>query len=101
VARRPRGARELDDIDAVFDALANESRRHILQVLHARGEMTSGQVAERFSCSWPTTTGHLRQLEAAGLVRVERAGRERRYSVDLDRLLSVTDLWLGVFRRRS
>jgi DNA-binding transcriptional ArsR family regulator len=60
--------------------------------------MTAGDIAARFSCSWPTTTGHLRVLEAAGLVRVEKAGRERRYSVDVDRLLAVTGLWLEPFR---
>jgi DNA-binding transcriptional ArsR family regulator len=78
--------------------LANESRRHILQVLHARGEMTAGDIAARFAHSWPTTTGHLRQLEEAGLVLVERTGRQRRYSVATDRLLEVTGMWLDVFR---
>jgi DNA-binding transcriptional ArsR family regulator len=68
-------------------------------VLLARGEMTAGEVAARFSHSWPTTTGHLRQLESAGLVSVERAGRERRYSADTERLVGVTDLWLASFRR--
>jgi DNA-binding transcriptional ArsR family regulator len=60
--------------------------------------MTAGQVAARFSHSWPTTTGHLRQLEDAGLVRCERVGRERHYSVDARRLVSVTDLFLTRFR---
>jgi DNA-binding transcriptional ArsR family regulator len=70
-------------------------------VLLARGEMTAGEVAARFSHSWPTTTGHLRQLESAGLVRVERAGRERRYSADRARLVRVTDLWLSSFRGQN
>ena len=44
-------------VDAVFGALAHASRRHILLVLHYRGgEMTAGDIARRFECSWPTTT---------------------------------------------
>jgi DNA-binding transcriptional ArsR family regulator len=63
--------------------------------------MTAGEIADRFVHSWPTTTGHLRQLEDAGLVRVERIGRERRYSVDRERLLGVTDLWFAAFRENE
>jgi DNA-binding transcriptional ArsR family regulator len=71
------------DLEAVFGALAHASRRHILLVLHHRGgSMTAGEIADRFACSWPTTTRHLRTLETAGLVRVERKGRERIYRVD-------------------
>src|SRR5262245_22906062 len=97
-AARPKGLRDLDDIDAVFGALAHASRRHILLVLHARGgAMTSGDLASRFSCSWPTTTRHLRLLEEAGLVTVEAEGRERRYRLATDRLRSVTARYLGAF----
>lgn len=39
--------------------------------------MTAGEIAERFSCTWPTTSRHLRVLESAGLVRVEKRGRAR------------------------
>jgi DNA-binding transcriptional ArsR family regulator len=77
--REPRdGARELAELDRVMEALAHASRRHVLVVLHARGgEMTSGALAERFSCSWPTTSRHVRILEEAGLVHVARLGRRR------------------------
>jgi DNA-binding transcriptional ArsR family regulator len=83
----------------VFAALAHPTRRHILQVLHARGgTMTAGDVAARFSCAWPTTTRHLNVLAAAGLVRVEHRGRERWYAIEVDRLRAVTDRWLAAFR---
>jgi DNA-binding transcriptional ArsR family regulator len=59
--------------------------------------MTAGELAERFSHSWSTTTRHLQRLEAAGLVRVERAGRERRYALDADHLLRTTAVFLDVF----
>jgi DNA-binding transcriptional ArsR family regulator len=97
-AGRPKGLRDLDDIDAVFGALAHGTRRHILLVLHARGgAMTSGELASRFSCSWPTTTRHLRVLEEAGLVSVEAEGRERRYRLERGHLRGVAARFLGAF----
>jgi DNA-binding transcriptional ArsR family regulator len=82
----------------VFNALANRTRRTILLVLHARGgEMTSGAIAARFDCSWPTTSQHLRVLEKAGLVTIELRGREHAYRLDPDRLRSVAGAWLDRF----
>lgn len=59
--------------------------------------MTAGQIADRFSCSWPTTTRHLRVLEEAGLVTVEKSGRERRYRLAAGRLRDVVERWLASF----
>jgi DNA-binding transcriptional ArsR family regulator len=63
--------------------------------------MTAGQLAGRFSHSWPTTTRHLRELESAGLIQCKPVGRERHYLLDRERLLGVTELWFGVFRDTS
>ena len=94
----PRGLVELDALEAVFTALAHQSRRTILSVLHARGgQMTSGEIAGRFDCAWPTTTRHLRILEAAGLVTVRMNGRERIYVLDTDTLHSVAGGWVTRF----
>ena len=92
--------RELQDLDEVFAGLAHASRRQVLLALHFHGgEMTAGEIAARFDCTWPTTSRHLKQLEACGLVRVERRGRERVYSLDRERLELVAGKWLGHFRR--
>lgn len=56
--------------------------------------MTAGDLAARFSHSWPTTTRHLRTLVDAGLVTVERRGRERHYHLQRDRLTAMLALWL-------
>jgi DNA-binding transcriptional ArsR family regulator len=89
---------ELDDFEAVFAALAHPSRRQILLVLHARGErVRAGDIARRFACSWPTTTRHLRVLEEAGLVHVQKQGRERVYALDRSRLQDVVGGWLDYF----
>jgi DNA-binding transcriptional ArsR family regulator len=88
----------LTDLEAVFAALAHEQRRHILLTLRFRGgAMTAGEIADRFACSWPTTTRHLRVLLDAGLVSVERRGRERVYTLDRRRLVTVAGEWLAWF----
>jgi DNA-binding transcriptional ArsR family regulator len=90
--------RELEEIDRVFAALAHPSRRQILLALHFHGDqMTAGEIAARFECTWPTTSRHLGQLRDAGLVRVERRGRERVYALDRERLERVAGRWLGHF----
>jgi DNA-binding transcriptional ArsR family regulator len=82
----------------VFAALAHEQRRHILLTLKFRGgEMTAGDIADRFACSWPTTTRHLRVLESAGLVSVEKRGRERIYKLETARLRGIAGGWLAWF----
>lgn len=95
------GIAEVEATDRVFDALAHASRRHILVFLQARGDrVKAGEIARRFSCSWPTTSRHLRILEGAGLVRVEKQGRERFYALDRDRLVHVAGRWLAHFGGR-
>jgi len=92
--------RELEDLNRVFSALAHASRRQILLSLHFHGgEMTAGEIASRFECTWPTTSRHLRQLEVAGLVHVQPRGRERVYSIDRERLEQVAGGWLEHFAR--
>jgi DNA-binding transcriptional ArsR family regulator len=89
--------KRLADYDAVFAALDSAARRQILMILHFRGNsMTAGEIADRFSCAWPTTSRHLRKLESAGLVEVERAGREWIYRLSRDRL-GVAAEWLAWF----
>lgn len=97
---KTRAARELEQIDAVFSALAHPVRRLVLLVLHFRGgSMSAGQIAGRFSCSWPTVSRHLRLLQQSGLVKVEAEGRSRLYSVDYELLNEVAGGWLAWFRR--
>ena len=89
-------AEKLAALDAVVAALAHPARRQILLTIHFRGAATAGEIAGRFAHKWPTTTRHLRVLEEAGLVRHERRGRSRVYSVDKSRLGLVSE-WLSWF----
>ncbi|MCZ6785569.1 MAG: metalloregulator ArsR/SmtB family transcription factor [Planctomycetota bacterium] len=96
--RSTSAAKRLEDIEAVFSALAHPSRRQILLVLHFRGgELPAGDIASRFGCSWPTTTRHLGVLRAAGLIDVEQDGRQRLHRLKRDRLDEVVGEWLANF----
>ena len=93
-----RAGAELAQTESVFDALAHAQRRQILLVLRFRGgEMTAGEIAERFACSWPTTTRHLRILERARLVRVKKRGRGRIYRLDRRTLRGIVGKWMRWF----
>lgn len=65
----------------VFRALADETRRTILQFLRD-GPLTSGEIAERFNSSWPTISRHLAVLRDAELVTTQRRGQEIRYELN-------------------
>jgi DNA-binding transcriptional ArsR family regulator len=96
--RQRDGAAELDEIERVFSALAHAARRHILLVLHARGDrVSSKEIDERFAHSWPTTRGHLRKLEQANLLTIEAEGRHRFYSLNVPVLRRVVGGWLNHF----
>ena len=93
-----RAVAELAQTESVFDALAHAQRRQILLVLRFRGgAMTAGEIADRFACSWPTTTRHLRILERAKLVRVKKRGRERVYRLDRKTLRGTVRKWMRWF----
>lgn len=83
------------ETERVFDALAHEARRQIILVLSYQGpELPSGYLATRFTHSWPTTTRHLRVLEAAGVVSVRTEGRNCWYRLNRDFLRRVVRGWL-------
>jgi DNA-binding transcriptional ArsR family regulator len=84
-----------DDVDQVFEALAHPARRHILVMLGTLGgELPSGYLAKRFEHSWPTTSRHLKVLEEAGLVLVQREGRSARYRLNRERVQGAVAQWL-------
>jgi len=66
-------------------------------VMHFRGDaMNAGEIAERFSCRWPTVSRHMKILEHAGLVHVEKNGRERLYRVERNNL-NIARSWFASF----
>src|SRR6185436_1939499 len=67
--------------NAVYRALADETRRSILDYLRD-GPRTSGEIADQFHSSWPTISRHLAVLRAGGLVVAERKGQAIYYELN-------------------
>jgi len=74
-------------LDKVFEALASSPRRQILAYL-SEAELTTTQLAERFSMSAPAISRHLSILENAGLVSSERQGQFVMYRLNRDNLVN-------------
>ena len=68
---------EPDRLDVMFAALADPTRRAIVERLAAKGELAVGDIAEPFRISAPAISRHLQVLERAGLIerRIERQWR--------------------------
>ena len=83
-------------LDRTFSALADSTRRAIVQRL-AAGELTVTELARPFAISLPAISRHLRVLEAAALVRQERDGQFRRCRLDAQGLQTAGE-WLDFYR---
>ena len=75
-----------------FAALADPTRRAIVEML-ARGPLTSGEIARRFTISPSAVSQHLKILREARLARVQVAGQQRIYELDADGLAEIEE-WL-------
>lgn len=84
------------DLDAVFSALADPTRRAILARL-AKGEASVGELAEPFAMSQPAVSKHLRTLEQAGLV-LRSIDRQRRPARLNAAPMQAAVAWLTEFR---
>lgn len=74
-----------------FEALADPTRRAILELLSRRGELPAGEIAAQFDVSAPAVSQHLKALREAGLVLVERRGQQRIYRVNVAAMREVED----------
>ena len=83
-------------LDAVFAALADPTRRAILERL-VKGEASVGELAAPFEMSQPAVSKHLQVLERAGLVQRRIAGARRPARVRLD-ALTAANTWLADYR---
>ncbi|MFD9002363.1 ArsR/SmtB family transcription factor [Streptomyces sp. NPDC059582] len=83
-----------ETVDSVLAALADPTRRRLLDLLAARGEATATTLAEQLPVSRQAVVKHLTVLDAAGLVRSGRVGREVRYAVR-PAALDTTARWMA------
>jgi DNA-binding transcriptional ArsR family regulator len=82
--------------EAIFQALADPTRRAVLDLLR-RGSQPAGQIAEAFPVSRPAISKHLRLLRRAHLVQEHREGRNRIYRLNPEPLRAV-DSWIENYR---
>ena len=78
---------------AIFTAVADPTRRDLLERLRAQGPLSLGRLAEPLPISRQAVTKHLRILERSGLISARRVGRERIHRLEAGPLKEL-DSWL-------
>jgi ArsR family transcriptional regulator, arsenate/arsenite/antimonite-responsive transcriptional repressor len=86
--------------DGIFRALADPTRREILELL-AKRDLTAGEIADRFPIAFPSVSRHLGILRDAGLVAAEREGQRIRYRLNTTVYQEVVRYLMRVFGRRN
>ena len=87
------------DDDAVFRALADVSRRQLLDRLHARNGQTLGELCAGLAMTRQAVAKHLAILEAANLVACRRHGREKLHFINPVPINDIAERWIGKFER--
>jgi DNA-binding transcriptional ArsR family regulator len=88
------------DTDKVFKALADPSRRRLLDLLHADNGQTLGELCEHLDMTRQAVTKHLLLLEQANLVAVVWRGREKLHYLNPLPISEIFDRWVGKYERR-
>ena len=85
------------DLDAVFKALADRTRRQVLDRLRERGGLTLLELCERLAMTRQAVSKHLTILEAADLVASRRQGREKLHYLNPVPIRLVHDRWIDKY----
>ena len=85
--------------DAVFRALADASRRGLLDRLHARNGQTLGELCQGLAMTRQAVAKHLAILEEANLVSTQRQGREKLHFINPVPINEIAERWIGKFER--
>jgi len=86
-------------LDKVFKALADASRRQLLDRLRADNGQTLGQLCQRLDISRQAVTKHLKLLEAAGLVVTIWRGREKFHYLNPVPIHQIAERWIDNYER--
>jgi DNA-binding transcriptional ArsR family regulator len=86
-------------MDTVFRALADASRRQLLDRLHNKNGQTLGGLCEGLAMSRQAVTKHLAILEEANLVATKRQGREKLHFINPVPINDIAERWIGKFER--
>lgn len=76
-----------------FSALSDPNRRLIVELLAVNGQLTAGQIYERFAVSPPAISQHLKVLKEANVVVMEKKAQQRIYQINPESLEEVKE-WL-------
>src|SRR3954447_22728740 len=87
------------DVDRVFRALADPTRRHLLDRLREDNGLTLGELCARIGMTRQSVTQHLGVLEEANLVSTLRRGREKLHYLNPVPLTEISDRWISAFDR--
>jgi uncharacterized protein YndB with AHSA1/START domain/DNA-binding transcriptional ArsR family regulator len=87
-------------MDAVFKALADATRRRLLDSLNARNGQSLRELCEESGMTRQAVTKHLDVLEAAGLVATVRHGREKLHYLNAAPINEITERWINRYDRR-
>lgn len=87
--------------DAVFKALADSSRRFLLDLLFKRDGQTLGELEWELEMTRFGVMKHLKVLEEAGLVITRRAGREKLHFLNAVPIRQLHDRWIDKYRERE
>ena len=87
------------DMDKVFKALADASRRELLDRLRAENGQTLGQLCAHLDMTRQAVTKHLALLEEANLVVVLWRGREKLHYLNPVPIHDIAERWIGKFER--
>jgi len=85
--------------DAVFRALADASRRQLLDALHAHNGQTLGELCQGLAMSRQAVTKHLAILEQANLVACRWQGRSKLHYLNPVPIGQIADRWINKFER--
>ena len=86
-----------EDEDAVFRALADPTRRHLLDQLLEHDGLTQTQLEADLPMSRFGVAKHLTVLEEAGLITFHRAGREKQHFLNAVPIRAIHDRWIGKY----
>lgn len=86
-------------MDAVFKALADESRRKLLDQLHQDNGQTLGELCAHLDMTRQAVTKHLLLLEAANLVVVVWRGREKLHYLNPVPIHEISERWISKYER--
>ena len=84
-------------MDAVFKALADASRRELLDRLRAENGQTLNELCARLSMTRQAVSKHLAVLEDANLVVTQKVGREKRHFLNPVPIHEIADRWIGKY----